>query len=44
MSKQPGRIIRALKVPFKRPRPVSIVGSFDFTRMKSEIMGILFIC
>jgi NitT/TauT family transport system ATP-binding protein len=44
MSKRPGHITRELIVPFRRPRALSLAGSIDFSRMKSEIMEFLFNC
>lgn len=42
MSKLPGKIIREVKVPFNRPRPISIIGSIEFSKIKSEILQLLF--
>lgn len=42
MSKLPGRIICEEEVPFKRPRPISIIGSIEFSKIKSEILELLF--
>lgn len=42
MSKLPGRIIKKINVPFKRPRSISIIGSSEFTKAKSEILELLF--
>lgn len=42
MSKLPGQIICEVKVPFKRPRPISITGSIEFSKIKSDILELLF--
>lgn len=42
MSKLPGTIIRELEVPFARPRPISIIGDPQFSKLKSEILAQLF--
>lgn len=42
MSKLPGKIISEIEVPFKRPRMISIIGSFEFSKIKSEILELLF--
>jgi len=42
MSKLPGRIISEIKVPFKRPRPINIIGSVEFSRAKREVLSLLF--
>ena len=42
MSKLPGRIISKTLVPFPRPRPVSLIGNLEFSKLKSEILELLF--
>ncbi|AOY77798.1 ABC transporter ATP-binding protein [Clostridium formicaceticum] len=42
MSKLPGRIIRQVEVPFKRPRSISIIGTNGFSKTKREILQLLF--
>lgn len=42
MSRLPGKIISEIEVPFQRPRPISIIGSAEFSRIKSEILELLF--
>lgn len=42
MSKLPGNIIHELEVPFVRPRTISLIGTPEFSNMKSEILSILF--
>ncbi len=42
MSRLPGRIISEIEVPFQRPRPISIIGSAEFSKIKSEILELLF--
>lgn len=42
MSKLPGHIIREIIVPFTRPRPVSLIGNVEFSKIKSDILELLF--
>lgn len=42
MSKLPGRIIRELKVDLARPRHLSVMSTPEFSRLKSEILELLF--
>lgn len=42
MSRLPGRIVREIKVPFERPRKISVVGEAGFAEMKREILELLF--
>ncbi|MEA4988815.1 MAG: ABC transporter ATP-binding protein [Anaerovorax sp.] len=41
MSRLPGKIVQEIKVPFKKPRPVSIFTNHEFTNLKSNILKML---
>lgn len=41
MSKLPGRIVRKIQIPFAGPRAISIIGSLEFSRTRSEILELL---
>ncbi|UWG98723.1 ABC transporter ATP-binding protein [Dehalobacter sp. DCM] len=41
MSRLPGRIIHEVKVPFQRPRPISLIGSTAFSKLKRSILALL---
>lgn len=42
MSKRPGRILREFKVPFGRPRNISLMKNPEFNNLKADILGLLF--
>lgn len=42
MTKLPGRILREVEVPFKKPRSISLIGSYEFSNLKNEILKLLF--
>lgn len=42
MSKSPGRIIGEIKVPFQRPRTITVIGDYEFIKIKSKILELLF--
>ena len=41
MSKRPGKILKQFHVPFEKPRPTSIIGDIEFTRMKKDLLSML---
>lgn len=42
MSKLPGSVIRKIGVPFLKPRPISLMGDYEFIKLKQEILSLLF--
>lgn len=42
MSKRPGSILREFKVPFGRPRDISLMKNPEFNNLKADILGLLF--
>lgn len=42
MSKRPGRIQREFKVPFGRPRDISLMKNQEFNNLKADILTLLF--
>jgi NitT/TauT family transport system ATP-binding protein len=42
MSKLPGRITHKIKVPLGRPRPISVIGTAEFSKIKGDILTLLF--
>ncbi|WP_169314695.1 ABC transporter ATP-binding protein [Acetobacterium woodii] len=44
MGKLPGQIIHEVKVPFSRPRDLSMIGKSEFGKIKDELRRVLFDC
>ena len=42
MSRLPGRIRHEIRVPFSKPRQLSLLGNPEFTQLKREILQLLF--
>jgi NitT/TauT family transport system ATP-binding protein len=42
LSKRPGKISNDFYVPFKRPRDFEMTGSYEFSKLKKDILGVIF--